>query len=199
MTAREPGPDRHGGRAAGARGGGDRVTGDRVTGDRTSRAAALRFRRPTEADYLRVVRVVDDWWDGRGLHVLLPRLWFQHFTGTSWLAEDDAGRLAGFLVGFISPDRPAVAYCHMVASDPNLRRCGVGRRLYERFFEDARAGGAREVHAITWPGNRTSVAFHRSLGFVPKEGPGTQILYGTPAMAGYDYGSEDRVLFIREL
>ena len=63
----------------------------------------------------------------------------------------------------------------------------------------ARAAGAREVHAITWPGNRRSVAFHRSLGFVPEEGPGTQILYGTAAMAGYDYGAEDRVLLVREL
>ncbi len=166
---------------------------------RSTRAEALRFRRPTEEDYLRVVSVVDDWWDGRAIHVLLPRLWFQHFTGTSWLAEDQDGRLAGFLVGFISPDRPDVGYCHMVAADPNLRHSGVGRRLYERFFEDARAAGAREVHAITWPGNRTSVAFHRSMGFHPRDGAGTQNLYGTPAVAGYDYGSEDRVLFTREL
>jgi len=166
---------------------------------RAERTAALRFRRPTEDDYLRVVGVVDDWWDGRSLNRLLPRLWFQHFTGTSWLAEDESGRLAGFLVGFRSPDRPEVAYCHMIATDPNLRGVGLGRRLYERFFEDARAAGAREVHAITWPGNRRSVAFHRALGFRIEAGPGTQNLYGTPAVAGYDYGTEDRVVFSREL
>ena len=43
-----------------------------------------------------MVRQVDDWWGGRRLHALLPRLWFQHFTGTSWIAEDadgPAGRL----------------------------------------------------------------------------------------------------------
>lgn len=159
----------------------------------------LRLRRPTEDDYSRIVGVVDDWWDGRALHVLLPRLWLQHFTGTSWLAEDEAGRLAGFLIGFISPGHPEVAYCHMVATDPNRRHRGIGRRLYERFFEDARAGGAREVQAVTWPGNRVSVAFHRAMGFVPKDGPGTQLLYGTPAVAGYDYDLEDRVVLIRKL
>lgn len=198
MTARERDRERRGDHGAGdeTRGAEHRTRGAE---HRTRKTGALRFRRPTEDDYLRVVRIVDDWWDGRAIHVLLPRFWFQHFTGTSWLAEDKAGRLAGFLVGFISPDRPGVAYCHMIASDPNLRRAGVGRRLYERFFADARAAGAREVHAITWPGNRTSVAFHRSLGFAAKDGPGMQILYGTAAMAGYDYGSEDRVLFIREL
>ena len=165
----------------------------------SSRADGVRFRRPTEDDYPRVVRVVDDWWDGRSMHVLLPRLWFQHFTGTSWLAEDERGRLAGFLVGFVSPDRPEIAYCHMVAADPGLRHMGLGRRLYERFFEDARNAGAREVHAITWPGNRTSVAFHTRLGFRPKDGPGTQRLYGTAAVPDYDYDSEDRVVFTREL
>lgn len=159
----------------------------------------LRLRRPSEADYDRIVAIVDDWWDGRAIHALLPRLWPQHFCGTSWLAETADGRLAGFLVGFVSPDHPEVAYCHMIATDPNRRRAGLGRRLYERFFDDARAAGAREVHAVTWPGNRRSVAFHRSLGFRPDDGDGTSVLYGTPAVAGYDFGTEDRVAFVREL
>ena len=51
----------------------------------------LTFRRPTEADHAPIVRQVDDWWGGRRMHDLLPRLWFQHFTGTSWLAEDASG------------------------------------------------------------------------------------------------------------
>ncbi len=159
----------------------------------------LRFRRPTEDDYQTVVSVVDDWWGGRHLSALLPRLWFQHFTGTSWIAEDADGRLAGFLVGFHSPDHPEVAYCHMIATNPNLRRSGLGRELYERFFADARSFGARTVKAITWPGNRTSIAFHRSMGFVPLDGPGTRPLYGTPAFPGYDHGDEDRVVLVREL
>jgi len=170
-----------------------------MTGSADEGREELRFRRPTETDYARVVRVVDDWWDGRAIHVLLPRLWFQHFTGTSWLAEDDTGRLAGFLVGFISPDHPDIAYCHMVAADPSRRRRGIGRGLYERFFEDAAAAGARHVHAVTWPGNRRSVAFHRAMGFEVEAGPGTQNLYGTPARPGYDYETEDRVVLRRDL
>src|SRR5687768_10337700 len=78
--------------------------------------AGIRFRRPTEADYPEIVRVIDDWWGGRKVDVLLPRLWLQHFTGTSWLAEAADGRLAGFLVGFLSPDQAGVAYCQMVAT-----------------------------------------------------------------------------------
>lgn len=159
----------------------------------------FRFRRPVEADHRYLVGQVDEWWDGRRLHHLLPRLWLQHFTGTSWVAEDAGGALAGFLVGFISPDHPDQAYIHMVATSPNHRRAGLGRALYERFFEDARARGVRRVTAVTWPGNRVSVGFHRAMGFFPDDGPGTQRLYGTPAYPDYDAEGDDRVVFSREL
>ena len=158
-----------------------------------------RLRRPTEADHRVLVAQVDEWWGGRKMHQLLPRLWFQHFTATSWIAEDDAGHAIGFLVGFVSPDRPDEAYIHMVGTDPNHRKAGLGRLLYERFFDDMRALGIRRVTAVTWPGNRTSVAFHRAMGFRPADGPGTQNLYGTPAYADYDADGDDRVVFSREL
>jgi ribosomal protein S18 acetylase RimI-like enzyme len=112
---------------------------------------------------------------------------------------DEEGVVIGFLVGFISPDRPDRAYVHMVATDPNHRRVGLGRALYERFFEDVRARGVRRVTAITWPGNRVSVGFHRAMGFTATEGSGTQRLYGTPAFPDYDAEGDDRVVFSREL
>lgn len=159
----------------------------------------FRFRRPLEADHRFLVDRVDEWWGGRRLHQLLPRLWFQHFTGTSWVVEDANGAIVGFLVGFISPDHPDIAYIHMVATSPNHRGAGLGRALYERFFADVRSRGARRVKAITWPGNRVSVGFHRAMDFVPDEGPGTQRLYGTPAYPDYDAEGDDRVVFSREL
>lgn len=156
-------------------------------------------RRPVEADHAGLVGRVDEWWGGRKLHMLLPRLWLQHFTGTSWVVEDAKGAPVGFLVGFISPDHPDQAYIHMVATSPNHRGAGLGRALYERFFDDVKARGVRQVTAITWPGNRTSVAFHRAMGFTPFDGQGTQPLYGTPAWPDYDAEGEDRVTFSREL
>lgn len=159
----------------------------------------ITFRRPTEADYPAVVRVIDDWWGGRKIDVLLPRLWLQHFTGTSWLAETANGDLAGFLVGFHSPDQPDVAYCRLIGTNPNLRLVGVGRALYEHFFEDARRAGRHQVRAITWPGNRASIAFHRALGFEIEVGPKSQNLYGTPAVPGYDFDREDRTILVRSV
>ncbi|MEO5703895.1 MAG: GNAT family N-acetyltransferase [Candidatus Limnocylindrales bacterium] len=159
----------------------------------------IAFRRPTEADYPGMIQVIDDWWGGRKMDVLLPRLWLQHFTGTSWLAETGDGRLAGFLIGFHSPDQGEVAYCRLVATNPNLRQRGLGRAMYERFFDDARRAGRHEIRAITWPGNRASIDFHRALGFEVEAGPGSQNLYGTPAQAGYDFDREDRALLVRRI
>jgi len=162
-------------------------------------APGISFRRPTEADYPAISRVLDDWWGGRKIDILLPRLWLQHFTGTSWLAETADGTLAGFLVGFLSPDQADTAYCHLLATNPNLRGRGIGRALYERFFEDARAGGRSIVRAVTWPANRTSLAFHRAMGFDISGGERAQNLYGTPAHAGYDFEREDRAILTRRL
>jgi len=165
----------------------------------TPDATEVRFRRPVEDDHPRIVDLIDDWWGGRHLRDLLPRLWLQHFTGTSWVAEGPDGRIAGFLVGFVSPDHPDTGYVHMIATNPNLRKSGLGRHLYERFFEDVRGRGVTRVKAVTWPGNRISVAFHTSLGFRVDDGPGTQRLYGTPAYADYDAEGQDRVVFTRDL
>jgi ribosomal protein S18 acetylase RimI-like enzyme len=159
----------------------------------------LRLRRPLPDDHPRVVAVIDEWWGGRRMSALLPRLWFEHFSGTSWIAEDADGRLLGFLVAFVSADDPDTAYIHMVGADPNRRRLGIGRTLYERSFEDLVARGARRVTCITWPGNRISIAFHRSLGFHIDDGPGTTPIYGTPAHPDHDGPGDDRVVFIRDL
>ena len=162
-------------------------------------ATGVRFRRPTEADHPAIVGLVDEWWGGLRVHHLLPRLWFQHFTSTSWLAETDAGRPAGFIVGLIGADDPTTAFAHMIGVEPNRRRQGLGRALYGRFFDDVAGRGAVRVRALTWPGNRISVRFHEALGFRPVGGPGSQNLYGTTAFPDYDFPGDDRVVFERPL
>jgi L-amino acid N-acyltransferase YncA len=182
-----------------SRGPGTAPRGARAAPGGARAATDLRFRRPTDADHPAIVTKIDHWWSGRRLHDLLPRLWFQHFTGTSWVAERPDGTILGFLVGFVSPDRPTVAYVHMIGTDPNVRRKGLGSELYRRFFDDVRAQGVDEVLAITWPGNRGSVGFHRALGFEPDAGPGSRNIYGIVAFPDYDYPGEDRVVLRRRL
>lgn len=165
---------------------------------------ALEFRRPIEADQPRLLQLLDESWAGVRLRHLLPRLWVRHFAGTSWVAltpspAGDEPRLAGFLVGFVSPDRPDTGYLHLVAVDGNVRRRGVGRALVQRFVADLVGRGARRVETVVWPADRVSVEFFDALGFRPEDGAGTQKMWGVPAYPDYDDEGADRAVFVLEL
>ncbi len=125
---------------------------------------AITIRHLEPADYHPIIRVLDAWWGGRRMADMLPRLFFMHFRPTSFAAEAD-GRVVGFLAGFRSQTHHEQAYIHFVGVDPAFRAAGVGRALYERFFEAARALGASEVHGVTSPVNTGSLAFHAAMGF----------------------------------
>jgi ribosomal protein S18 acetylase RimI-like enzyme len=123
-------------------------------------AAVIRALDPD--DYGRVIAVVDEWWGGRSMAAMLPKLFFVHFRDTSF-AWDEDGALLGFLCGFRSQTFADEAYIHFVGVDPAQRGRGIARSLYERFF-DAVAPRV-VVRAVTSPVNERSVAFHRALGF----------------------------------
>jgi predicted GNAT superfamily acetyltransferase len=156
--------------------------------------ARIRPLRPS--DFAPVIAVIDEWWGGRTMAPMLPRLFFDHFTDTSFAADRD-GALAGFLVGFVSQSQPGTAYIHFVGVDPGERGHGVGRRLYGTFFDAVRARGCTRVRAVTSPVNTGSVAFHRQMGF--RLEPGDVQVHGNPVTAGYDGPGQDRVRFVRDL
>jgi ribosomal protein S18 acetylase RimI-like enzyme len=114
------------------------------------------------ADYATVIGVIDEWWGGRQMAAMLPKLFFVHFRDTSFVAEED-GELAGFLCGFRSQTFEDEAYVHFVGVDPARRGSGLGRKLYERFF--AAVAPRSIVRAVTSPLNERSIAFHRAIGF----------------------------------
>jgi predicted GNAT superfamily acetyltransferase len=145
------------------------------------------IRRAEPSDHARVMAVLDEWWGGRRMVDMLPKLFFVHFRNTSLVVERD-GELVGFLVGFLSPAQPEDAYVHFVGVSPAERGTGLGRELYERFFALARAAGRARVSCVTSPANTGSLAFHTALGFEP-----------SPPQAGYDGPGEDRVVLTRAL
>ena len=136
-------------------------------------------------DYARVIAVVDQWWGGRPMAAMLPKLFFVHFRETSFVAEDTDG-LAGFICGFRSQTYDDEAYVHFVGVDPERRSSGVGRALYERFF--AAVAPRTVVRAVTSPVNERSVAFHQALGFEIDR-----------VEDDYDGRGEARVLLVRRL
>lgn len=163
----------------------------------------LTVRHPTTDDHARVLAVMDSWWNDFGAAAgsqqraaLLPRLFFQHFTDTSYLLEED-GRLVAFLVGFRSQSQRETAYIHFVGVEPASRRTGVAAYLYDQFCAQARRSGASVVRCITSPGNTTSIAFHTGMGF--EIDPSDTHLDGVPVQVDYDGPGLDRVSFFRPL
>ncbi len=146
----------------------------------------LRPLRPS--DHATVITVIDEWWGGRQMADMLPRLFFEHFTDTCFAAERE-----GELVGFLSQSRPAEAYIHFVGVHPGARGSGLGRRLYREFFGVVRAHGRTVVRAVTAPVNTGSIAFHRRMGFEVEPGPAGR--GEAQVAAGYDGPGQDRVRF----
>jgi ribosomal protein S18 acetylase RimI-like enzyme len=148
----------------------------------------VEIRHAEPADYGRVIGRVNAWWGGRDMAPMLPRLFFVHFEGTSYVVDDGDGQLAAFLIGFLSQTDPDEAYIHFVGVSPEHRGGGLGRQLYERFFEDARTAGRTRVTCVTSPVNEGSVGFHEALGFTSER-----------VAHDYDGPGEDRVLFVKTL
>ena len=149
-------------------------------------SATIRHAEP--ADYGRVIQHVNAWWGGRDMAPMLPKLFFLHFEGTSFVAEREDGTIAGFLIGFLSQTADDEAYVHFVGVAPDQRGSGLGRDLYERFFAVAREHGRTTVRCVTSPRNEASVAFHEALGFEVDR-----------VVQDYDGPGEDRVLLVKAL
>jgi len=148
------------------------------------------------SDYGRISPVMNEWWGGQSVRQLLPRLFFEHFALTSFvIAEGD--EIKAFLVGFVSPSIPGVAYIHFVGVAPASRTLGYGRRLYAHFFEAVAAKGCTEVRCITSPMNLGSIGFHERMGFRIVSNDGK--LNGIPMTLNYAGEGQHRTQFSKQL
>lgn len=148
----------------------------------------IKIRPARSSDYGLIYPIVNEWWGGREVTQHLPSVFFVHFEGSSFVAETAEHRLAGFLCGFLSQTKADEAYVHMAGVAPELRRQGIGRRLYEAFFETAREHGCTSVRLITAPFNTDSIAFHEALGFQLER-----------VLENFAGEGEDRLAFVKKL
>ena len=89
--------------------------------------------------------------------------------------------------GFLSQAAEDEAYIHFVGVTPEDRGEGLGRTLYERFFDEVRAQGRSIVRCVTSPLNQGSLAFHEALGFEVER-----------IAEDYDGPGEDRALLVKQ-
>lgn len=79
------------------------------------------------------------------------------------LVSYDRERLAGFVVGYIPPNRPDVVFVWQIGVAPSYRGRGIGKELLSRLVDRAAADGRRYLEATITPGNQASQSLFRSL------------------------------------
>jgi ribosomal protein S18 acetylase RimI-like enzyme len=128
---------------------------------------------------------------------MFSKFFLAHFSETCLIAERNH-RFVGVLIGFLSQTRQDEAYIRFVIVHPQERGTGVGRGLYEAFFEVAAKYRRRIIRCVTSPSNTNSVAFHQRLGFDIE--PQEHTVGNLPIQRNY-HGRKgtDRVLFVKLL
>lgn len=147
-------------------------------------------------DYDKVSLLLNEWWGGRQMTEMLPKLFFDHFNDTSFIAEKD-GQMVGFLIGFLSQSKLNEAYIHFVGVHPEHRKTNIAKQLYEEFFRVGKQNGRNIVRCVTSPVNKASIAYHSKMGFEIEKGE--QNIDGIEVHTDYDGPNQDRVLFFKKL
>ncbi|SDJ12761.1 GNAT family N-acetyltransferase [Salimicrobium halophilum] len=156
----------------------------------------MKIRNVTSEDYYILSPLINEWWGGRQMSEILPKLFFDHFNTSSFIAEED-GAIFGFLIGFMSQSKKEEAYIHFAGVHPDHRQKKVGKKLYEEFFRVASENERSTVKAVTSPVNKTSIAYHSKIGFSIKDGD--KSVDGIIVTQDYDGPRKDRVLFEKRI
>ncbi|MBM7837304.1 putative GNAT superfamily acetyltransferase [Alkalihalobacillus xiaoxiensis] len=156
----------------------------------------MKIRLLKDEDHAYFLPLINQWWGGRKMDHLLPRLFFTHFQSTSFVAEVE-GKPVGFLIGFHSQTNKDEGYIHFVGVDPNYRQQRIGQSLYQAFFDKMNEAKRYKVTCITSPVNQGSIAYHTKMGFMIQ--PGDKEVNGVPVTADYDGPGQDRVKFEKRL
>ena len=152
----------------------------------------MNVRQMEPSDCAEVFREAEDWWGGLYSSDLMAKWYIAHFRDSCFVAEE-ANRLMGFLLGFLSQTFKNEAYIRIVMVNPDHRGQGVGRALYDAFTAYAVRMGRNTIGCATSPANQASISFHKSLGFVIQAQQDE--LEGLPICKDYDGGGSVRVVF----
>jgi len=140
--------------------------------------------------------VIPEWWNGRDLSAAALKIFFIHFSNTSFIAEID-DEFVGFLIGFMSQSDENVGYAHLGGVHPKFRKAGVARLLLQEFFKVCKTYNRSVVKSCTAPINKLSIDFHKSMGFIIE--PGDGFIEGEPVTLNYLGKNNHKVLFKKDL
>jgi predicted GNAT superfamily acetyltransferase len=156
----------------------------------------LIIRNSKPSDHQRIISVMKDWWEGRDLTWMLPKLFLVHFCNTSFIIEK-GDSLKAFLIGFLSQSKINEGYIHLVGVHPNYRGMGIGAFLYHRFFDICKEFNRNMVRSCTSPVNKGSIEFHGKIGFNILKGNAE--VDGVQVSVDYNHPGDTKVLFEKKI
>ncbi len=156
----------------------------------------IEIRNALPSDHRNIISVLPNWWNGRDLTASVPKLFLKHFSNTSFIAEKDS-QLCGFLIGFFSQTYSNEGYIHFVGVDPDIRKIGLAKILYNSFYDICQLNSRIIIRSCTSPVNKLSIDFHQKMGFSIESGNST--VEGIPITKDYNRKGDHKVLFRKEL
>ncbi|MGH3412666.1 MAG: diaminobutyrate acetyltransferase [Marmoricola sp.] len=115
-------------------------------------------------------------------------LWCRDFAATSAVAEVD-GERAGFVTGYLRPDRPDTLMVWQVAVDESHRGLGIARRLLDTVADRC---ASSYLETTIEPGNTASIALFTAFARGRDAGVDRETLFDGGA---FPDGHEPEVLF----
>ena len=153
-------------------------------------SAAFNFRQPHASDGPRIHRLIAQCppLDLNSLYCYL--LLAEHFSGSCILAEDQCGRLDGFVSAYVPPTRPDVLFVWQVAVHERARGKGLARRMLLQLIERPALRQLRFIETTVGPTNQASRRVFASVAEALDAALGESSLFDQSVFAGHDHEDE---------
>jgi ribosomal protein S18 acetylase RimI-like enzyme len=159
----------------------------------------LKIRSTLEEDFVEIADLAENCSPMETERNSIYHIFTKFFRSTSFVAELPSGELGGFLLGFISQENPEDAYIHLLCVDPKMRGKHIGRKLVEKFTEEAALKECKKIYLITKPVNWNSISFYKKLGFLEDKSQETINILGTNAVKNYNGMGQHMVVFYKSI
>ncbi|WP_424356257.1 GNAT family N-acetyltransferase [Methanobacterium sp. MBAC-LM] len=159
----------------------------------------LKIRSTLEEDFVEIADLAENCSPMETERNSIYHIFTKFFRSTSFVAELPSGELGGFLLGFLSQENPEDAYIHLLCVDPKMRGKHIGRKLVEKFTEEAALKECKKIYLITKPVNWNSISFYKKLGFLEDKSQETINILGTNAVKNYNGMGQHMVVFYKSI
>ncbi|MEN6291095.1 MAG: GNAT family N-acetyltransferase [Methanobacterium sp.] len=159
----------------------------------------IKIRSTLEEDFVEIADLAENCGPMETERNSIYHIFTKFFRSTSFVAELPSGELGGFLLGFISQENYEDAYIHLLCVDPKMRGKHIGRKLVEKFTEEAALKECKKIYLITKPVNWNSISFYKKLGFLEDKSRETINILGVNAVKNYNGMGQHMVVFYKSI